>query len=84
MLDTQIITIDFNTYRIKYQSTKIGDEVVVKSTKPYIYEATIADADDMNWIIIKTLQRVWLLIIKNVKSVFFNTPLINIKAGLSL
>ena len=55
MLDTQIITIDFNTYRIRYQSTKIGDEVVVKSTKPYIYEASIADADDMNWIIIKTL-----------------------------
>lgn len=66
MLDTQIITIDFNTYRIRYQSTKIGDEVVVKSTKPYIYEATIADADDMNWIIIETIQRVWLLILQNI------------------
>ena len=55
MLDTQIITIDSNTYRIRYQSTKIGDKIVVKSTKPYIYEATITDADDMNWIIIKIL-----------------------------
>ena len=49
----ELITIDYNTYYIKYQETKIGDLIVVKSLlKPYIYEASIADADDLNWIIV--------------------------------
>ena len=58
-MDTEIITIDHNTYRIKYQNTHIDDQVVVKSNnnnvKPFIYEASIHDADNLNWIIIKDL-----------------------------
>ena len=37
---------------INYQETKIGDMIVNKNNNS-IYEATIADADDLNWIVIK-------------------------------
>jgi len=57
--NSETITINNNIYRIKYQATKIGDRVVVKSNNnnvnPFIYKASIDDADDLNWIIIENL-----------------------------
>ena len=44
-------TIGDTTYTIEYKETKIGDSVLDKNTNN-IYEATIADADDLNWIVI--------------------------------
>ena len=40
-------------YFIEYKETTIGDFVFDKSTNS-VYEATIMDADDFNWVIIKT------------------------------
>ena len=48
----ETITIDNKKYTINYQETKIGDMIVNKNNNS-IYEATIADADDLNWIVIK-------------------------------
>ena len=45
------ITINGIEYTISYQETKIGDKIVNKNNNS-IYEATITNADDMNWIII--------------------------------
>ena len=39
-------------HKVEYKETHIGDLVFDKNTNT-IYEATIADADDLNWIIIK-------------------------------
>lgn len=46
------ITIEGTKYKINYQSTKIGDRIVNKNNNT-IYEASINDADDLNWIIIE-------------------------------
>ena len=45
------IVINSKTYTINYQETKIGDQIEDKNNNS-IYEATISDADDLNWIII--------------------------------
>lgn len=44
------IIIDNVEYIIEYKETKIGDKVVDLNSN-IIYEASIADADDLNWVI---------------------------------
>lgn len=47
----ETIIIDGKKYTINYQETKIGDKIVDKNNNS-IYEASITDVDDLNWIII--------------------------------
>lgn len=44
------ITTDEGTFLIEYKSTKIGDLVFDKNSKT-TYEASMHDADDLNWIV---------------------------------
>jgi len=48
----QKITINGIEYTINRQETKIGDRIVDKNNNT-IYEASINDADDINWVIIE-------------------------------
>lgn len=48
----ETITIKGTVYTINYQETEIDDMVVDKNSNN-IYQASISDADDLNWIIIK-------------------------------
>ena len=55
MTDKQVL-IDGKQVTITYRSTQEGDEVVVLANgvgKTYTYEASISDADDLNWIVVK-------------------------------
>ena len=55
MTDKQVL-IDVKPVTITYRSTQEGDEVVVLANgvgENYTYEASISDADDLNWIVVK-------------------------------
>ena len=45
------IIIDDVEYLIQYQSTKLGDKILDKNSNT-IYEASLHDIDDLNWIVI--------------------------------
>ena len=55
MTDKQVL-IDGKQVTITYRSTQEGDEVVVLANgvgENYTYEASISDADELNWIVVK-------------------------------
>jgi hypothetical protein len=40
-------------YTTSYKPIHIGDKVLNKNSTPYIYEASIADADDLGHVVVK-------------------------------